>query len=97
MVSPSLVMKRKHVGRAVNGCQFQGYLIIFKVKMPFVLRVLEKDTVSWKEFDGLSEKKKEDSDLFFKCVDILTHAAHTCTMWVRLLSFVILFLMILNV
>lgn len=60
MVSPSLVIKVKHVDRVLRECLFQGYPIISKVKIPFVLRVFEKDTERWKEFDGknFQERKK---------------------------------------
>lgn len=61
------------MGRVVSGCLFQGYPVIFKIKIPFVPRVFEKDSRSWREFDELSEKEKKKDSSIFKCMDILIH------------------------
>lgn len=59
MIRPTLVAKVKHIDRVTSGCLFQGYPVIFKVKIPSVPRVFEKNTRSWREFDELSEKEKK--------------------------------------
>ena len=72
MARPTLVVKVKHIDRAVSGCLFQGYPVIFKVKIPSVPKMSEKNTRSWREFDELSEKEKKGASVF-KCMDILIH------------------------
>ena len=59
MIRPMLVVKVKHIDRVASGRLFQGYPVIFQVKIPSVPRVFEKNTRSWREFDELSEKEKK--------------------------------------
>ena len=74
MVRPTLVVKVKHIDRVVSGCLFQGYPVIFKIKIPSVPRVFEKNNREVGEnLMNFQKRKKKDSSVF-KCMDILIHA-----------------------
>lgn len=63
-------MKVRHVGRVVSECLFEGYHIIFKVKMPYVPRVRKMLEVG-KNLMNFEKRKKKDSGSVFKKVGIL--------------------------